>query len=105
MSNWKIYLGVFVVLHLFHHNFNKKKNSKEEEIKKISNLKAEKIILDFFYKTKLEDPYITLDKIILKFENADEFDSLENFAETKHRTADNYRQTYIKYYKKFFKDV
>ena len=51
-----------------------------------------------FQKFKREKPLISLDEAILKFEKADPNTSLKEFAEKRHRTAQNYRTTYKKYF-------
>ena len=58
---------------------------------------AENLIINFFIKYLEYDSEMSVDKAILKFENADEA-SLENFAKSKHRT----RESYYRSYKKLF---
>lgn len=63
----------------------------------LSKKKAEKIITDFFNEEIKKDSSITLDDLILKFEMSDET-SLENYAQSKNRNAESYRNIYKKYY-------
>jgi hypothetical protein len=51
-----------------------------------------------FQMFKRENPLISLDEAILKFEKAEPDVSLKEFAEKRHRTAQNYRKTYKKYF-------
>ena len=68
-------------------------------IKKKSNYKARKIIKTFFKNTQQENPGLSLDDIILKFENSS-FVSLDEFAKSKHRTAESYRKIYSPFLQK-----
>ena len=47
-----------------------------------------------FQKFKRENPLISLDEAILKFENAKPDVSLKEFAEKRHPTAQSYRNVY-----------
>lgn len=47
-----------------------------------------------FQKFKRENPLISLDEAILKFEKAKPDISLKEFAEKRHRTAQSYRNVY-----------
>lgn len=91
--NWKIIIGTFFV---FYYN---KDNINNQYIKTKSNHKAKQIVETFFAETQRCNPGISLDKVILLFENTS-CESLEEFAKNKHRTAESYRQTYSKFYKK-----
>ena len=51
-----------------------------------------------FDKIKKNNPQITFDNAILLFENAPKDISLEQFAITKMRTADSYRNVYRDYF-------
>jgi len=51
-----------------------------------------------FQMFKRENRLISLDEAILKFEKAAPNISLNEFAEKKNRTAENYRKTYKKYF-------
>jgi zona occludens toxin (predicted ATPase) len=51
-----------------------------------------------FQMFKRENRLISLDEAILKFEKAEPNTSLNEFAEKKNRTAENYRKTYKKYF-------
>ena len=63
----------------------------------ISKKKSEKIITDFFNEEIKKNPSITLDDLILKFEMTNET-NLENYAQSKNRDANSYRNIYKKYY-------
>ena len=91
--NWKILLGTSIVI------YYNKEYIRDQYIKKTSNYKAKQIVQKFFTETQQCNPGISLDEVILLFENASN-DSLEEFAKNKHRTAESYRQTYSKFYKK-----
>ena len=90
--NWKIFMGTVIVV------YYNKEHLHNEYIKHISNYKAKQIVQKFFAETQQGNPGISLDEIILKFENSSH-QSLEEFAKNKHRTAESYRQTYSKFYK------
>ena len=62
----------------------------------ISKKKSEKIITDFFNEEIKRNPSVTLDDLILKFEMTDET-NLENYAQSKNRNAESYRQIYKKF--------
>ena len=60
----------------------------------------ENFTIQQFYDFLQENPYITLDTAILKFENADKiFQNLEQFAKTKMRKAKSYRKSFKKSWK------
>ena len=59
--------------------------------------KAKNILIKFFVEKLKENPDISLDEAILKFEdNKNEFSSLEEFAKSKTRSVECYRQSYSK---------
>jgi len=60
-----------------------------------SKRQAREITIEFFANLRHRQPDITLDEAILRFENGDEFDNLEDFATSKNRTANNYRKAYL----------
>ena len=62
------------------------------------NQKAEEFLIKEFIDMVMEKSDITLDEAILKFENADEGITLEEFAETKMRSGEVYRETYKPYF-------
>lgn len=62
----------------------------------ITKKKAEKIIKKVFDEEKKKNKNITLDELILKFENTEET-NLEIYAQLKNRDADSYRKIYGKY--------
>lgn len=94
--NWKILLGTFIVV------YYNKENIHNQYIKKTSNYKAKQIVKKFFAETQQCKPEISLDEVILLFENSSH-KSLEEFAKNKHRTAESYRQTYSKFYEENLK--
>lgn len=59
-----------------------------------TNILAKKITINYFSKLIKENKDITLEEAILKFENANNFDNLEDFAKLKSRTVDNYIEAY-----------
>jgi len=60
---------------------------------------AEELTITEFGNMLLKNPSITLDEAILIFENAPEGQTLEEFAITKMRTAESYRNTNRKFFK------
>lgn len=60
-----------------------------------SKRQAREITIEFFANLRHRNPDITLDEAILRFENGDEFDNLEDFATSKNRTANSYRDAYL----------
>jgi len=61
---------------------------------------AKKIAQDFFIEKLKENPNITLDEAILKFEDTNnEYFSLEEFVKNKTRTVESYRNAYKKIFK------
>ena len=70
---------------------------KLEILRYVGYEKAKKIILNFFIDKLKENPDICLDEAILKFEdNNNEFKNLEEFAKSKTRSVECYRQSYSK---------
>lgn len=67
----------------------------------ISKIKSRKIIYDFFQEEIKNNPSITLDDLILKFEMTEE-KTLEKYAQSKNRDAQSYRNIYKKYYSNKF---
>lgn len=61
-----------------------------------SKKKSEHIIKTFFKKEKEKYPGISLDDLILRFENSDK-QNLEEYAESRNRNADSYRTIYRKF--------
>ena len=66
-----------------------------EYLKMKSQRQAREITIEFFSNLRHRNPDITLDKAILRFENGDEFDNLEDFATSKNRTVESYREAYL----------
>lgn len=64
------------------------------------NHKTNAILINAFTEIILENPNIGFDNAILKFENAKEGLTLDQFAETKMRISDSYRKSYRPYYDK-----
>lgn len=65
-----------------------------EYLKRKSQQQAREITIEFFANLRHRNPSITLDEAILRFENGDEFGNLEDFAMSKSRTAESYREAY-----------
>jgi|APSaa5957512535_1039671.scaffolds.fasta_scaffold142079_1 hypothetical protein len=65
-----------------------------EYLKMKSKQEAREITIEFFASLRYRNPNITLDEAILRFENCDEFDNLEDFATSKNRTSNSYREAY-----------
>ena len=59
-----------------------------------SQRQAREITTEFFANLRHRQPGITLDEAILRFENGDEFDNLDDFATSKSRTGNSYREAY-----------
>jgi hypothetical protein len=66
--------------------------------------KAKRIAIDFFKTLLKENQYTTIDEAILKFENS-KLDNLEDFALSKNRRAEDYRDAYIYMFKKAKEEV
>lgn len=66
-------------------------------IKKISEIKCNQIINEYFKSQIQINPNYSFDELILLFENA-KHSSLEEFAKSKGRSADIYRKLYYKFY-------
>ena len=68
---------------------------KIEFMKQKGIYQAKKIARNFFVEKLKENPNITLDDAILKFEDTrNEFPSLEEFVKNKNRTVESYRKAY-----------
>ena len=68
-----------------------------EILKYIEYKKAKNVILNFFIDKLKENADMSLDEAILKFEdNNNEYINLEEFAKSKTRTVECYRQSYSK---------
>ena len=65
-----------------------------EYLKMKSQRQAHEITTDFFANLRHRHPGITLDEAILRFENCEESDNLEDFATSKNRTGNSYREAY-----------
>lgn len=85
---------ISLILLLYVNNYNSNSNN---NLVKNSKIYAEKIISNFFKKEIEKNNNLSLDKLILKFENSKEKD-LNIFAKQKGRTKENYYKTYKKYY-------
>ena len=66
-----------------------------EYLKRKSQRQAREITIEFFANLRHRNPGITLDEAILRFENGEEFYNLEDFATSKSRTAESYREAYL----------
>jgi hypothetical protein len=92
-------LGATIIGGILYNNVEK---IQIEIMKQKGIYQANKIARDFFVEQLKEDPNITLDDAILKFEDPkNELSSLEEFVKDKTRTVDSYRNAY----KKIFKDA
>ena len=91
-------VGVGVIGGLVYNNFDLikaeiKKNRISGEIKQLTK--------DFFKNCLIENPNISLDEAILKFEDSNnKYKNLEEFAKSKQRTVENYRKAYSKLFDK-----
>ena len=65
-----------------------------EYLKRKSQRQAREITIEFFANLRHRNPGITLDEAILRFENGEEFYNLKDFATSKSRTAESYREAY-----------
>lgn len=63
---------------------------------KLYQKKSEQIVFDFFTNEKKINPDISLDELILKFENSN-ISNLNEFAKSKDRDAESYRNVYKKF--------
>lgn len=82
--------------------YNNAEKIQIEIMKQKGIYQAKKIARDFFIEKLKENPNITLDNAILKFEDTkNEFSTLEEFVKDKTRTEESYRKAY----KKIFKDA
>ena len=63
------------------------------------NNKTNEILINTFISLIIENPDITLDQAILRFENAKDV-NLDEFAEHKMRKAESYRNSYKPYFDK-----
>ena len=92
-------LGATIIGGILYNNVEK---IQIEIMKQKGIYQANKIARDFFVEQLKEDPNITLDDAILKFEDPkNEFSSLEEFVKDKTRTVESYKNAY----KKIFKDA
>lgn len=62
------------------------------------NNKTNELLINAFAEMILENENISLDEAILNFENAEAGNTLENFAKSKMRNADSYRNSYEPYF-------
>tara|TARA_B110000977_G_scaffold93428_1_gene123653 strand:+ start:5080 stop:5424 length:345 start_codon:yes stop_codon:yes gene_type:complete len=96
--NTSILLGLGVVSSLVYTNFEK---IKIEYLKQKGIFQAENVTINFFVNLLKKDKHISLDKSILLFENVNsQYINLEDFAKSKHRTVENYRDAYYKLFEK-----
>ena len=79
---------ISLILLLYINNSNNSRNYKNNLVKN-SKIYAEKLINNFFKKEIEKNNNLSIDKIILKFENTKEKD-LDIFAKKKGRTKQNY---------------
>ena len=66
-----------------------------EYLKRKSQRQAREITIEFFANLRHRNPGITLDEAILRFENGEEFCNLKDFATSKSRTVESYREAYL----------
>tara|TARA_B100000524_G_C23497609_1_gene315750 strand:+ start:329 stop:652 length:324 start_codon:yes stop_codon:yes gene_type:complete len=80
--------------------YNNAEKIKIEFMKQKGIYQAKKIARDFFIEKLKENPNITLDEAILKFEDTkNEYSTLEEFVKDKTRTVESYRKAYKKIFK------
>ena len=94
MSNYFIpfVVGVSILGGFIYKN---SENIKIEIMRQQGIYKAKKIARDFFIEKLKENPKITLDNAILKFEDTkNEFKILDEFSKNKTRTVESYRKAY-----------
>lgn len=101
MSNDYIYSilisGILSIsVYSFHKVYKNKNDIKNKIDVYITKKKSEKIIKDFFKQQKIKFPDATLDELILAFENSDK-NTLDEYAQSKNRNAESYRQIYKKF--------
>ena len=84
-----VILGIVIAASVYRYSYD----IKCEIDKLYGNKKAKEITIEFFKLLLIENQYITLDEAILKFEKSD-FDTLEEFARSKNRKANSYREAY-----------
>tara|TARA_B110000208_G_C11792310_1_gene438056 strand:- start:589 stop:903 length:315 start_codon:yes stop_codon:yes gene_type:complete len=75
------------------------KDIKPDNLKDNSIQDAELIIINYFKKLIKKNPTITLDEVILDFEDAS-INNLSDFAEKKGRTKEQYYKSYKKFFEK-----
>tara|TARA_B100000768_G_scaffold150239_1_gene144897 strand:- start:459 stop:803 length:345 start_codon:yes stop_codon:yes gene_type:complete len=96
--NTSILLGLGVISGVVYTNFEK---IKIEYLKQKGIFQVENLTINFFVNLLKKDKNISLDKAILLFENANsKYVNLEDFAKSKHRTLQNYRDAYYKLFEK-----
>ena len=87
-------LGATIIGGILYNNVEK---IQIEIMKQKGIYQAKKIARDFFVEKLKENPNITLDEAILKFEDTkNEFSTLEEFVKDKTRTVESYRKAYKK---------
>ena len=81
--------------------YNNAEKIQIEIMKQKGIYQAKKIARDFFIEKLKENPNITLDEAILKFEDTkNKFSTLEEFVKDKTRTVESYRSAYEKIFNK-----
>lgn len=78
---------------------NRLDKEKAYNMKNEINKKAGELIVSTFVKMLLNNINISLEEAILKFENAEEGVTLDEFAESKSRVSKSYISVYDKYFK------
>ena len=93
-----ILLGLGITTGIVYKNFDR---IKIEYNKQKTIFDAENIVMDFFTDLLKKNNKILLDDAILKFEDKHmEYNNLEDFAKSKHRTVNGYRLAYSYIFKK-----
>lgn len=86
---------------LFYSDYHSEKNKfyrQAQKDKKEAKEKSETLVIQFFTDLLVKNPNITLEQCILRFENAEDGISLQQFAEKKQRTYQMYIESYQGYY-------
>lgn len=98
-----ILVGVGVIGGLVYNNFDRIKMEIE---KSRINIEVKELTKDFFKNCLIENPNISLDEAILKFEDGNnKYKNLKEFANSKQRTVENYRTAYGKLFDKAKKEL
>lgn len=74
------------------------KETRIDQLKRETNNKAKEIVITAFVEMIIENQNIDIEEAILKFENAKDGVTLEEFALSKSRIRDNYISAYREYF-------